>query len=207
MWTIIILLVSGFTIALAGNVEPREEIYLPNYQIYHNFSTITRDITAIAKQYPSFIKLDNSFTSRSGHSQLLLHVTNSTFESRLRKRKRRVLLSYGEHAREFFPVESLFHLLNNLTQGTIMDKNSPQFQFSSTILSNIDMYIITIMNPDGRLYVETSKNYCWRGTKTGVDLNRNFDWQFGGKGSSGNKKDEEYRGPYPFSGTKVSLIQ
>ncbi len=44
-------------------------------------------------------------------------------------------------------------------------------------------------------------NYCWRGTSTGVDLNRNFDWCFGNKGSSGNRQDEEYRGDKPFSGT------
>ena len=46
-----------------------------------------------------------------------------------------------------------------------------------------------------------SGNYCWRGTSTGVDLNRNFDWNFGGAhGSSRDPKDEEYRGAYAFSG-------
>lgn len=59
---------------------------------------------------------------------------------------------------------------------------------------------MAIVNPDGRQFVESSGNYCWRGTSTGVDLNRNFDWHFGDKGSSADKSDEEYRGTHPFSG-------
>ena len=44
-------------------------------------------------------------------------------------------------------------------------------------------------------------NYCWRGTKSGVDLNRNFDWNFGAShGSSRDPNDEEYRGAHAFSG-------
>ena len=182
---------------VGGDVKPREELYIPDYKLYHNLSAIVRDITALSEQYPKYLGLDNSFKSRGGHSQLLLHLTNFT-ESHVLKRK--VLLSFGEHAREFLPIESLFYLLRNITKGTTMSKNSPEFHFSSVILNQIDIYIVTMMNPDGRLLVESSKNYCWRGTKTGVDLNRNFEWQFGGKGSSGDKKDEEYRGPYPFSG-------
>ena len=33
-----------------------------------------------------------------------------------------------------------------------------------------------------------------------MDINRNFGWEFGGKGSSRNRKDEEYRGAHAFSG-------
>ncbi|PVD25416.1 hypothetical protein C0Q70_13072 [Pomacea canaliculata] len=54
-------------------------------------------------------------------------------------------------------------------------------------------------NPDGRSYIESSQNFCWRGTSRGVDLNRNFDWQFAKSGSSNDPEDEEYRGPLPFS--------
>ena len=63
-----------------------------------------------------------------------------------------------------------------------------------------DIYIIVLTNPDGRLYIEKHLNYCWRGTSNGVDLNRNFDWRYGDRGSSVKKTDEEYRGVHPFSG-------
>ena len=64
----------------------------------------------------------------------------------------------------------------------------------------MELFIVAIVNPDGRKFVEQTANYCWRGTSTGVDLNRNFDWHFGDKGSSADKHDEEYRGTHPFSG-------
>jgi len=32
--------------------------------------------------------------------------------------------------------------------------------------------------------IEATQNYCWRGTGTGVDINRNFDWEFGGPGAA-----------------------
>lgn len=48
--------------------------------------------------------------------------------------------------------------------------------------------------------VEENTNYCWRGNARGVDLNRNYDWEFGGPGSSADPNDEEFRGEHAFSG-------
>ena len=64
----------------------------------------------------------------------------------------------------------------------------------------IDLYIVGIVNPDGRLHIERNGNYCWRGTSNGVDLNHNFDWHYGARGSSADIHDEEYRGTHSFSG-------
>ncbi|CAG2191998.1 unnamed protein product [Mytilus edulis] len=73
--------------------------------------------------------------------------------------------------------------------------------FCSTIdvKAQREKYIPDYTNPDGRLYIESTNNYCWRGTETGVDLDRNFDWEYGRKGSSSDPKDEEYRGLHKFS--------
>ncbi|XP_076350835.1 carboxypeptidase A5-like isoform X7 [Tachypleus tridentatus] len=67
------------------------------------------------------------------------------------------------------------------------------------MLSKVDLFIIVLLNPDGREYIEKSHNYCWRGTSTGVDVNRNFNWNYGGEGSSSETGSEELRGPQPFS--------
>lgn len=57
-----------------------------------------------------------------------------------------------------------------------------------------------MVNLDGRYYVEKIKNYCWRGISIGVDFDRNFGWEFGGKGSLSDIEDEEYRGKDLFLG-------
>ncbi|KAI0211736.1 hypothetical protein LSAT2_003412 [Lamellibrachia satsuma] len=120
--------------------------------------------------------------------------------------KAKILLSYGEHAREFFPIESLIHLLSNLTDGLEPSASKVAKEFSHAILSNIDLFIVAMMNPDGRCYIERTGNHCWRGTSTGVDLNRNFDWYFGRRGSSADSKDEEYRGPRAFSEPECNIL-
>ena len=73
-------------------------------------------------------------------------------------------------------------------------------------MNELDIYIIVLANPDGRQYVEKTHNYCWRGTSTGVDINRNFDWEFGAKGSSSDKTDEEYHGTRAFSGRGFEVL-
>ncbi|PIK55134.1 putative carboxypeptidase A1 isoform X1 [Apostichopus japonicus] len=131
-------------------------------------------------------------------SQFVLHLKNFSQSDRtqqtLSSPKQKVLLSFGEHAREFFPVESALYFLKNITAGLTKPATSAQYKFSRTIFSNLEIFIIVLANPDGRHYIEKTKNYCWRGTSIGVDLDRNFDWNFGGKGSSSKPFDEEYRG-------------
>ena len=208
-------------VVLMLDVEPQHEVYIPDYQIYHNHSTIKYHLQDMASQYSSIIHMNEyNFKSAKGNSQLLTRISNFSFpqsikvdsrhkhlpSSEPKQEKVRLLLSFGEHAREFFPIESFFHLLKNLTKGLTLqndplDEINYSQQFSRWVLSNFDIFVIVMANPDGRLYVEDSKNFCWRGTSSGVDLNRNFDWEFGMKGSSGDPKDEEFRGLYAFSGT------
>ncbi|XP_064622834.1 carboxypeptidase O-like [Lineus longissimus] len=203
-----VLLFITFNCCIGGDVKPRKELYTPDYNVYHNLTRIETHLTEIVDRNSNYMRLDKIYRSKENRPQLLLRISNFS-GSRISPApyehlysnvpKVRILLSYGEHAREFLPVESLFYLLKNLTDGLKMDRDSPGERFSRMVFSNIDLFIVALVNPDGREYVERTKNYCWRGTGTGVDLNRNFDWEFAGKGSSGNKHDEEYRGPFPLS--------
>ncbi|XP_033640756.1 carboxypeptidase A1-like [Asterias rubens] len=193
------------SIVSGRDVQPQHEHYTPDYKNYHNLSQIATQLHDLVAKNPNYIKLDLKYTSRIGNPQYILHLSNFS-NSRtasglvgLAAAKPKILLSYGEHAREFFPVESLFHLLRNITGGLRALHGSPAESFSRMILTRFDIYIIAMANPDGRQYVERNKNYCWRGTSVGVDLNRNFDWSFGGVGSSGDPKDEEYRGEFAHS--------
>ncbi len=67
-----------------------------------------------------------------------------------------MLLSFGEHAREFLPVESMFHLVENVTSGVLHSPGTPEFRFSQRILTQLDLFIIALVNPDGRHLVETT---------------------------------------------------
>ncbi|PIK33128.1 putative carboxypeptidase A1 isoform X1 [Apostichopus japonicus] len=189
---------SLFLQTFGGDVKPRPELYIPNYKIYHNLSSLNKEITRLVAQNPNYIHLNEKYLSRNKASQFVLHLKNFSQSDRtqqtLSSPKQKVLLSFGEHAREFFPVESALYFLKNITAGLTKPATSAQYKFSRTIFSNLEIFIIVLANPDGRHYIEKTKNYCWRGTSIGVDLDRNFDWNFGGKGSSSKPFDEEYRG-------------
>lgn len=217
-WTqcliILIGLVFTWQLILAKDVKPQQENYVPDYKFYHNLLDTASHLKKIASRHSDVIRIDWTYHSRNGIPQLLTRITNFSLplasatdnvyltdaSSPKEVPKVRVLFSYGEHAREFFPVESFFHLLKNLTDGLISETGSSAERYSRMILSRFDIYVIGMANPDGRKYVESARNFCWRGTSTGVDINRNFDWQFARKGSSGDPRDEEFRGPHPFSG-------
>ncbi|XP_025104388.1 carboxypeptidase A1-like isoform X4 [Pomacea canaliculata] len=196
---------------LALDVLPQKEKYLPDYNFYHNISQTEKDLKSIALLYPDFVRIEWMYRSRNDAPQLVTHITNFSLpffdESpneglgyrKILSPKVLVLFSYGEHAREFFPVESCFHLLKNLTDGLKAKLGSYEETFTRSVLRRFDIYAIVMANPDGRSYIESSQNFCWRGTSRGVDLNRNFDWQFAKSGSSNDPEDEEYRGPLPFS--------
>lgn len=193
-----------FLETIGGDVKPRPELYIPNYKIYHNLSSLNKEIKRLTTRNPNYIHLSETYVSRNKASQLVLHLKNFSQSDRtqhtLSSPKQKVLLSFGEHAREFFPVESALYFIKNVTEGLTKPATSHQYRFSRTVFSNLELFIIVLANPDGRHYIEETKNYCWRGTSIGVDLDRNFDWNFGGKGSSSKPLDEEYRGRSSFSG-------
>ncbi|KAL8622849.1 hypothetical protein ACOMHN_026970 [Nucella lapillus] len=210
--TTIVVLILTWNCAFALDVKPQEEIYTPDYTVYHNLTHTAQHLRKLGSKYTEIIHIDWSYKSRNGLPQLLARITNFSLPTSKSGQnvyvedskaedvhKVRVLLSYGEHAREFFPVESFFYLLKNLTDGLSSRQGSHEELFSRMVLSHFDIFAIVMANPDGRRIVESSKNYCWRGTSTGVDIDRNFDWQFAQKGSSGNPGDEEFRGPFAFS--------
>ena len=188
----------------AVNVLPQKEVYTPDYNFYHNLSYIDKELAKIVTDNPHYVKYRGEYFSRTGQPQHLIHVSNFLTAKATDEEKVKILFSYGEHAREFFPIESLFFMLYKLLETKNKLNNEELEKDTEEILDVIDLYIVVMGNPDGRLYVEQSKNYCWRGTSAGVDINRNFDWEFGGKGSSNDKKDEEYRGPEAFSGNEQS---
>jgi hypothetical protein len=96
----------------------------------------------------------------------------------------------------------MLRLLQRLQEGS----NTTGSHVGQWLLANFELTLVAMANPDGRHRLEATENYCWRGTSTGVDLNRNFDFDFGGQGSSANPKDEEFRGPFAGSEPETQAL-
>jgi len=113
-----------------------------------------------------------------------------------------LFLECGIHAREWIAPAVCLNIINRLvTQG-------------SSMLDDYNFHIITNANPDGYEFTFTD-NRMWRKTRSvnensscfGCDPNRNFDYEFGGAGTSTNPCSDIFRGAEAFSEVETRNIR
>jgi len=112
-----------------------------------------------------------------------------------------VLLVFGEHARELISSELALHLLELF----ILPSNTTDdmIHYLNALRRCTTITLVPILCSAERKLVERGQ-FCQRKTLSGVDLNRNWEFQWG------NRKDmlaEENPGPRPFSEIESQLIR
>lgn len=140
-----------------------------------------------------------------GEPQFLLESFLSVRElSAVTKRKveirggRSVLLIHGEHPREQVTSEVVFTsfaerlMRSKLCADGILSAGSEERADNSMALDDQFIHILALplLNRSGRRHLEESGDGCWRKNARGVDINRNFDWNFGGLASSNDTASE-----------------
>lgn len=185
-WCIVaaFLLITRVSKGTFFDLKPPVKSYLPNYNFYHNITRMNECLHHISAQYSELVDVQMRYRSRLGLSQYVLRISNFSLDSIYKNkpdRRSRILLSYGEHAAEFFPVQSLFHLLQNVTQGIDLPPGTYGGNFTRFLLNNFDLYLLTVVNPDGRVIIEKTGNYCWMGTANNVDLNSDLEGNLGSR--------------------------
>ncbi len=113
----------------------------------------------------------------------------------------------GQHCREWITVPVTMYIADQIIRNYDTD---PYIQ---ELVDRCEWYIVPVMNPDGYVYTHTS-NRLWRKNRRnngdgtfGVDLNRNWGYEWGGAGSSGFTDEETYRGPTPFSEPETQVMR
>ena len=124
-----------------------------------------------------------------------------------------VLYTALHHAREPNSLSQMIFYLWYLLEHYDTD---PEIQY---ILNNEELYFIPCINPDGYIFNETNNpdGYgYWRKNRRdngdgsfGVDLNRNYgyQWGFNNSGSSPSPASETYRGPEGFSEPETRMVR
>lgn len=149
-----------------------------------------------------------SVNPNEGHDIFVLKVTGEKAQA---QNKGIMLMISGLHAREYTPPELVSRWIEEQVDG--YGKNAS----ITVLLDHTEIYAILQANPDGRELAETDRPLYQRKNQRpspgcspgdqGVDLNRNFPFQWGlNSGSSGNICSPIYRGTEPASEPEVQAI-
>jgi len=120
------------------------------------------------------------------------------------------------HAREPISLEVSMYVLNYIitNYGTDPDITSS--------VNNKQIWFVPLVNPNGHKIVTDEADLWWRknihdnnsngildisGSPDGVDPNRNYGWEWGGQGSSGDIYNDTYRGTSPFSEPETQAVK
>lgn len=175
--------------------------------LYHNYDELQKALNAIAVKNPSIVRKISLGKSVEGRELTGLEISGNL------KNKASlpgIFFMGGHHAREHLSVEVPLMLANYLV--------SEYTNNNQTIKNLLDGRIVTIVpaiNPDGLEYDIASGVYrYWRKNRSqnrfgssGVDLNRNYAYQWGTGGSSSNEFSDVYMGPAPFSEPETRAVK
>jgi len=169
-----------------------------NYGAYHTYSEGMAAINQLHADFPSIVGAPFSIgTTLGGNTIWAFKVSDNPGVD---ENEPEVLFGAYIHAREAITIEVLLHFLTHLTSNYGTDTRV------TDIVNGRELWFIPFINPDGVLYNESTnptgggmwrKNRRNNGGSYGVDLNRNFGYQWGydNVGSSPTASDDTYRGP------------
>ncbi len=178
---------------------------------YHTYAEVKAFLDSIAAARPDLVSPVFSIgPSLEGRGIWGVKISNNPLVSDGRPE---VLYTALTHAREPASMEVLLYTIVHLLQNYGSDP------FVTGLLDGRDLYFVPVVNPDGYVYNQStnpSGGGFWRknrrpntGGSFGVDLNRNFGYQWGidNFGSSSTPSSETYRGTAPFSEPETQRLR
>ncbi|CAK9827357.1 Carboxypeptidase B [Anthophora retusa] len=161
---------------------------------YHRLEDIHGYLDFLAETFPSVCSVVSIGNSVEGRALKVLRISNGKPDAPA------LWIDGGIHAREWISPAAVTWVINELVE------NSDSLE--------ADYYILPVANPDGYEYTFT-RDRLWRKNRkrsvgslcTGVDLNRNFGYRWGGMGTSKDPCREIYAGSGPFSEPETNAIR
>lgn len=191
----------GFGYVITGSAAPRvDALGLGTFAGgYHTVAQVQAEFQKLAQQDPKIARYSVIGKSLQGRDIFMLEIASHPGTTP------QILFDSGQHARELPPVELTYRLADLLVSS--YGKNADL----TKLVDTRDIYIVPIVNPDGRIDVEQGDTF-WRknlrdngdGTK-GVDTNRNSNDHWSQGDTDGSADD--FRGSAPDSEPETQAMR
>ncbi len=174
---------------------------------FHNYAELLKDMQDLALSSPELVAYEVIGKSLEGRDLVNLRISTDLANS---SKKPAVSFMGSHHAREHLSTEIPLLLAQYLV-NEYKNKNPEVVK----LLETREVNIIPLVNPDGSEYDISTGNYkAWRKNRHrnsdgtyGVDLNRNYGYQWGTGGSSNSGSSDVYMGAAPFSEPETQTIR
>jgi hypothetical protein len=181
---------------------------LPNFGLLLTYSETVALMDALHASYPNLTTDKISIgTTWQGRDIWAMKISDNP---NLEEGEPEVLFDALHHAREPITVSVLIDLMYYLCDNYGVESEA------TFLVDNRQIWFVPIVNPDGYVYNEQTnpngggmwrKNRREQGACDGVDLNRNYGYQWGGAGSDSDPCSEVYRGPSAFSEPETQAVR
>lgn len=163
---------------------------------YHDHQRLGQELTQLAAAFPDLMTLESAGRTAQGRDLWLVTITNRA----LALDKPKVFFDGSMHGSEVIAAESLLHYIQFLVQEYATNPTAHD------IVDGWITYVVPMVNPDGVEAGKSSNDYrLARKNSNLVDLNRNFDWDWGSNPCSPGCF--EYPGPSAFSEAESQIIR
>jgi hypothetical protein len=181
-----------------------------NLGAYYTYAEMEASLDSLAASFPALARIDTLGASFEGRQIRAIKISDNPA---IDEAEPEVLIIGCLHARELMSVDVPLRLAAYLLEHYA----DPRI---GAIIDGREIWIAPMINPDGHVYVElnhTGASYTWwrknrrpNGDGSyGVDLNRNFGYQWGydGIGSSPDPYSTVYRGTSAFSEPETQAVR
>jgi len=179
---------------------------------YLSLSEMLAELDEMRTLYPNLITVKQPLSGTTAGGRQLFYVRISD-NADTDEDEPEALYTGMHHAREPMSIMNLIFFMHYILQNYATD---PEVQ---DLVDNTELYFIPCLNPDGYEHNRSTnpngggmwrKNRRNNGNGTyGVDLNRNYGYQWGydNSGSSPTPSSDTYRGPSAFSEPETQMVR
>ncbi|NCN42094.1 zinc carboxypeptidase, partial [bacterium] len=181
-----------------------------NAQRYTSYEEAKAQLVALANDYPSLVTQTTLGNSIENRDMTMVRISGRSLAQAEAEQLPVVLFTGCHHAREHLSVEVPLRMASYLVKNY---ETNPQIK---QLLDTREVYIAPVINPDGHIhdYSNGIRGSMWRKNRRrnndgtyGVDLNRNYGYQWGTGGSSSTPSSDTYKGVAPFSEAETANLK